>query len=138
MSVIKWKDCYETKIVSLDKEHQGLVEQINRLYQAIREQRSEEVMLSIFDDLLDYTKQHFVHEERLLEEHRYPDLEQHRKQHQQLAQEVRAYRQQLESGEMPAAKEVMGFLRNWLLNHIVDCDLKYGSYLESRSGRFLD
>lgn len=138
MSVIKWKSCYETQIVSLDKEHQVLVELINQLYRAIREQRPEEVMLSIFDELLAYTEKHFVHEERLLEEYKYPELEQHRLQHQQLTEDVLSYRKQLEAAETPSAMDVMGFLRRWLLDHIADNDMRYGPYLESRGGRFLD
>ena len=31
----------------------------------------------------------------------------------------------------------MKFLRGWLLGHIVNHDLAYGPFLESRGGRFL-
>lgn len=137
MSVIKWKECYETKIVSLDNEHKCLVEQINLLYDAIRQRRSEEVMLGIFDQLVDYTKHHFSHEEALLEEYGYQELAVQQKQHQRLAQDVCAYRSKLEQGETLSAKEVMAFLRHWLLDHIVEHDLKYGPYLESRVDRLL-
>jgi len=138
MPVITWKECYETKIISLDKEHQRLVELINQLYEAIRQKRSEEVMLPIFDQLLDYTKQHFAHEEEVLEEYSYPDLEQQREQHRKLTEQVSVYRQQLASENMPEAKEIMNFLRTWLLQHIVEYDLQYGPYLDSRAGRFIE
>lgn len=137
MSGITWKGVYETNIVALDKEHQRLVEQINRLHQAIRDKRSEDVMLSIFDALVEYTSQHFVHEERLLEEYGYPQLSEQQAEHQLLAQQVLDYRQHLTGGTAVSATEVMGFLRNWLLDHIVKHDKHYGPYLESRAGRFV-
>lgn len=135
MSVIKWKECYETKIDSLDREHQRLVELINQLYEAIRNKHPEDVMQTTFDALLDYTKQHFSHEEKLLEEYNYPELELQREQHQKLAQEVDDYLHKLAEGNIPPAIEVMGFLRSWLLDHIVQSDLKYGPHLESHAGR---
>lgn len=138
MPVITWKECYATKIISLDKEHQRLVELINQLYEAICQKRSDELMLPIFDQLLDYTKQHFVHEEAVLEEYNYPDLEQQREQHQKLTEQVSAYLQRLGSGENLEAKDVMNFLRTWLLQHIVEYDLPYGPYLDSRAGRFIE
>jgi hypothetical protein len=42
------------------------------------------------------------------------------------------------SGETIPAKDVMGFLRAWLLKHIVEYDLQYGPYIESRAGRFVE
>ena len=137
MAIIKWKECYETKNACLDSEHRRLVEQINRLFEAMKEHRTEAVMLSIFDELVGYTEQHFKHEEELLETYQYPDLMIHQEQHQKLTREVCAYRSQLEAGEQLSAGEVMKFLRGWLLGHIVESDLKYGAYLESRGGRFI-
>lgn len=137
MSIIAWKDVYETGIVALDKEHQGLVEQINLLYAAIREKRPDDVMLPIFDRLIVYTKQHFAHEESLLEKYNYADLALQREQHRALTQEVLDYRQQLVTGKRLSAMDVMGFLRSWLLEHIVEYDLRYGPYLDSRAGRFV-
>ncbi|HEY5672827.1 MAG TPA: bacteriohemerythrin [Malonomonas sp.] len=138
MSAITWKEVYETNIVVLDKEHRRLVEQINRLYQAIREKRSEEIMLSIFDELVSYTDQHFANEERLLTEYGYPQLAEQQAEHKRLAQQVHDYRQQLDGDSALSATEVMGFLRQWLLDHIVKHDMQYGPYLESRGGRFLE
>ena len=138
MPIIAWKDCYATQIVSLDKEHQGLVEQINRLYTAIREHKEREVLLSIFDALVAYTRQHFSHEEQLLADYNYPELAEHQAIHQQLTEQVLDFRKKLTTGGEVAATEVMAFLRSWLLEHIVKEDVPYGPFLESRGGRFLD
>ncbi len=135
---IEWKASYETRIESLDNEHRGLVDQINRLFQAILNKEVEEQLLPIFDELVTYTKQHFQHEEALLAEYNYPELESQQVEHKQLTQQVLDYRQKLEGGTAVSAQEVMGFLRKWLLEHIVKHDMKYGSYLESRGGRFID
>jgi hemerythrin len=65
MSGITWQECYETKIVVLDKEPQRLVEQISRPFQAILKKNPEAVLLSIFDELVACPDNHFSHEERL-------------------------------------------------------------------------
>ncbi len=112
--------------------------QINRLYQAILDQNPEEVLLSIFAELVDYTELHFSHEESMLAEYGYPQLEEQQIEHRQLTRQVLDYRQKLTGGDTVSATEVMGFLRNWLLEHIVKHDRQYGSYLESRGGRFIE
>ncbi|MFO7766020.1 MAG: hypothetical protein R6V33_06280 [Pelovirga sp.] len=38
---------YETGIVVLDKEHQGLVEQINALFEAVRDKRGSELYADV-------------------------------------------------------------------------------------------
>ena len=137
MPVITWKSVYETGIVALDTEHRQLVEQINRLYEAVRDKQTDEVLLETLTMLQDYTENHFQHEEKLLQEYDYPGLAEHQQIHQQLRNSVQELKTQATSGTQDIAKELLGFLRGWLLEHIVNVDKKYGTYLESRGGRFI-
>ena len=136
--MIDWKACYETGVVVLDAEHKGLVTQINCVYEAIRERRTEEVLLSVFDALVDYTHQHFRHEEQLLEDYHCPTLQAHQLEHAELARQVGAFRKTLEGGGELSASKVMSFLRGWLLDHIVKSDIPNGVYLVARGGRFIE
>lgn len=137
MPVINWKKCYETKVVAIDTEHQELVAQINRLYAAIRQNNAQPMLLSLFDALVDYTRQHFSHEETMMAEYHYPQLPEHQDEHALLTEQVLDYRKQLAGGSTVSASEVMGFLRDWLLDHIVKCDIPYVHYIEARAGRFI-
>ena len=138
MAVISWKEIYETGIVTLDNEHRGLIQEINRLYEAVRDKRGEEVLGEILTALVAYTVDHFQHEEKLLAEYHYPGLEEHQKIHQELIATVEELKQRAISGTEDLAKELLTFLRAWVLEHILKVDKEYGAFLESRGGRFIE
>jgi hemerythrin len=137
MPTIAWKSVYETGIVALDNEHKQLIDQINRLYEAVRDKRGDEVLDDILEMLQDYTENHFQHEEKLMAEYDYPGLPEHRKAHQDLRDTVKLLSVRDSSGAQGLANELMKLMRGWVLEHIVEVDKKYGAYLESRGGRFI-
>lgn len=138
MAVIVWKEIYETGIVALDNEHRKLVEGINQLYEAVRDKRSEEVLGDVLAMLELYTVDHFQHEEKLMAEYHYSGLEEHQKIHQDLIDSLQEMKAGATSGTEELARELLKFLRTWLLEHILNVDKEYGSFLESRGGRFID
>ena len=138
MAVIGWKEIYETGIVTLDNEHRGLIQEINRLYEAVRDKRGEEVLGEILNTLVDYTVDHFQHEEKLMAEYQFPGLEEHQKIHQELIATVGELKERATSGTEDLAKELLTFLRVWVLEHILKVDKEYGAFLESRGGRFIE
>jgi len=137
MAVIAWKEIYETGIVALDNEHRTLVAEVNKLYEAIRAKRGEDVLGDIFSMLESYTVNHFQHEERLMAEYQFPGLEEHQKIHQELIDAVQDLKQQITTGKEELAREFLKFLRKWILEHILEVDKQYGSFLQSRGGRFI-
>ena len=138
MAIISWKAVYETGIVSLDNEHRKLIEEINRLYEAVRDKRGAEVLGDILQMLEKYTVDHFEHEEKLIAEYDYPGLEEHKKVHRDLIQAVQELKEKSTSGTEDLARQLLKFLRFWVLEHIVEVDKKYGKFLEARAGRFIE
>ena len=137
MPIITWKEIYETGIVALDREHQELVTQVNKLYEAIRAKKGDEVLEDILAMLQNYVEKHFQHEEKLMEEYRFPGLEEHRQIHQALREDVEALKDKYGAEPAGLAQELFKFLRAWVLEHIVEIDKQYGAFLESRGGRFI-
>jgi hemerythrin len=139
MAVIDWKEIYATNIVALDNEHRKLIFEINRLYEAIRDKRSDAVLGDILAMLVQYTVEHFAHEEKLMEKYGYSGLEEHKQVHQDLIQAVGELKEKAGSaGTEELARQLLKFLRYWVLEHIVEVDKKYGSFLEARGGRFIE
>lgn len=138
MAVIAWKEIYETGIVAFDNEHRTLVAEVNRLYEAIRDKRGDEVLGDILIMLESYTVDHFQHEEKLMAEYQFPGLEEHQRVHQELIAAVQEIKARAASGTEELAQELLKFLRVWVLEHIIEVDKKYGSFLESRGGRFIE
>lgn len=79
MTVISWKKVYATGIIALDDEHRQLIDQINRLYEAIRDKQEETALNDSLKMLEYYTLTHFQHEENLMMEYGFPGLEEHKK-----------------------------------------------------------
>ena len=138
MAIIGWKPIYETGIVSLDNEHRALIAEINRLYEAIRDQRGDEVLGDILKMLEHYTQTHFQHEEKLMSQYGFPGLAEHRAKHRELERAVQDIKAQADLGKHALAQELLKFLRGWVLQHVVEVDKQYGAYLESRAGRFIE
>ena len=138
MAVIGWKEIYATGIVALDNEHRGLIAEINRLYEAIRDKHGERIIGEILDSLTTYTVEHFAHEEKLMAEYHFSGLEEHREIHQALIVKVKEFRRRADAGEAGVAQDLLKFLRLWLLEHILEVDKQYGAFLESRAGRFIE
>ena len=123
-----------TGIDAMDNQHRRLFDLINELSEAVAEGKGREVMISVFDALIDYTAKHFADEERDLEEINYPELDAQRRSHQAFVAKVMESRAGFETGTGMVASEVINFLNDWLVKHIGGMDKKYGPYLK-RAGK---
>ena len=133
MAVIAWKKCYEVGIGTFDDEHHVLVNVINELYEALREKRGDEALKDLLVVLVEYTEKHFTHEEQHMDKNDYPEAAEHKEKHVFLKNQIIDYQQKISAGEVGLSIEIMGFLRVWLLEHIVETDKKFGAFLQSKS-----
>jgi hemerythrin-like metal-binding protein len=131
--LIHWSSSYSVNVEAMDQEHQRLIDIINCLYAAMREGRGREALAGILDELVQYTRTHFSHEERLMQQAAYPGYEEQRSAHAALVERLGEIREKLVAGTA-LSQEVMSFLKNWLVSHIQGLDKKYGPHV-NRSGR---
>ena len=87
---------------------------------------------TILTELVDYTVQHFGYEEREMRNRRYPQAEAHLEAHRKLVDEVSAFKHKFDSGKAAISVELMGFIRDWLVNHILKVDKALARYLGER------
>ncbi len=129
MALIVWTDVFLTNVRELDEEHRRLVELVNLLHLAVRQNSGREAVAEVAG-LIEYTRNHFAHEEHLLAAHGYPDLARHRGEHERLTRQVLDFQPRLE-GESSgrATMELLVFLHGWLLHHILAEDKRYGPFL---------
>jgi len=123
MAHLDWTSDLETGIQVIDKQHQRIVDYINKLYHAQQFHSREEVG-TVLDELVDYTLSHFAFEESLMEEAGYPFINAHKKVHQLFVRRVADYQQRFKMGE-DIADELLNTLRAWLINHIKNDDQDY-------------
>ena len=132
MALVIWKELYSVNITEIDNQHKKLIELINNLHAAIITGKGKEVLSQILSDLVDYTLTHFATEEKYFDQFDYPESEIHKKQHIDIVEQVAALTKKYELGEKVLTIDVMNFLRDWLQNHIIDSDKKFGPYLNNK------
>lgn len=128
MSKISWQKIFNTGIPQVDEQHKKLVSMINQLedcHDSSDEAVDHEVGL-VLKKLVDYTQYHFSEEERLMDEIRYFDRGRHVEKHKELIHQVAAILKRLKATGAVNVYEIMCFLRDWLLDHIVLEDVKIG------------
>jgi hemerythrin len=132
MALIEWKAVYAVNIAEIDTQHKKLVDLINILHEAILAGKGKEALAQILADLVDYTLYHFSTEEKFFDEYDYPETDQHKELHKDLVQQVATLQKKHTDGEKVLTIDVMNFLRDWLQDHIVGEDTKFGPYLNSK------
>ncbi|MFH2036944.1 MAG: bacteriohemerythrin [Candidatus Zixiibacteriota bacterium] len=133
MAFINWDNSYSVKIPQMDEEHQKLIDILNDLYTRIRSGIDDHLFQITIDDLIDYTRFHFINEEELMREGEYPELEKHLKMHEGFTKQVIQFQNDFYVNKITPSAKAMEFLWNWLLNHILTEDKKYGEFLTNRT-----
>lgn len=134
---IKWNTDYETGIDEIDDQHHILVNTLNEANELLSKEYSMENLQNITKDLLSYALYHFETEEEMMHKYDYEgeaknDFDNHMKQHRDFSSKVVELRDSLKSGNMVGKDELIGFLLNWLLNHIEKTDKKFGKFLQTK------
>lgn len=129
MAGIEWSEELSTCIPEIDEQHQTLVDMINTLDEAIAEGHGLEVVERLLLGLRHYAKTYFATEERLFDEHGYPDAVQHEEQHARFFQQIDEIDQELLRGSEAQLLELLGFMVRWLFGHMKGTDQEYVEFL---------
>ena len=121
---------YLVGIKEIDNQHKGLVIIINELFTYMTAGKAKEKLDDIFDHLTDYTKKHFSTEEIVLQRYAYPELDQHKEEHLKFIKKLEDLKSDFESNKITVSLEVLNFLKDWLLNHILVSDKKYAAHIK--------
>ena len=132
ISIFQWREAYNTNVKEMDKHHQELFRTANRLYEEIHSGRDKSVLEETLDFLIHYTEDHFSREEKMMEDYDFPEFESHKKQHERLIFEVQELKDKYSAGEIQMDMSIINFLKDWIINHILTEDRKYGPYLNDK------
>ncbi|MBF0625939.1 MAG: bacteriohemerythrin [Magnetococcales bacterium] len=134
--LMAWSDKLSVNIREMDTQHRRLVELVNEVYSAVRAGEIERGLKTVLPELVSYTVNHFKDEEALFEGHGYPDTARHKEMHVKLVSRVQEFLARLErGGDRAAALELLGFLKSWLVEHIMGTDAQYGRFLNRQGIR---
>jgi len=132
MAFIKWDEKYSLKMKEVDEQHQHLFELINKLHEAVITGKERTTLAEMLNELIDDTVEHFQTEEKLFEEHKYPEYDIHKKEHDDLTKRILELQTQFGKCRAIISFEVLGFINDWLLDHTLHSDQKYFLYMHDK------
>ncbi len=130
--IVEWTKDFAVDIRVLDEHHQMLFNYINELYRAMKERKADKVMAEITEKLVEYTKYHFGYEEKLFDKYGYPETDSHKKAHRKFVETISKFDHDLKSGKATVSNEIIRFLKEWLIEHIMKVDTRYSEFLHDK------
>jgi len=130
--LLAWSESLSVDIRLIDDQHRQLVHLINRLFRAMQTGSGRQETAAVLNELVEYTVYHFNAEEELFSRHGYPEEIPHKNAHKQLVAQVLAFQQKFKSGDSELDMELLQFLKDWLVQHIMKTDKRYAGFLREK------
>lgn len=131
---IAWRDGMNIGDPVVDGDHHHLVEMINQFEAAIGGTINHKAVARVLLGLVVYTGEHFKREEELQLQVRYPYYDSHRRSHRDVLKQLNGLLERyvrLAGPERDAMiRDMAGFLREWLIDHIISSDLRMKPYVQ--------
>jgi len=130
MAFVTCDDTVGTGVESLDREHRQLAALINAIHAGLFTDASDERLEQAFVVLADFASLHFRHEEELFRQTRYPAAADHMRHHAELKAQLSILEAALldRKGPLIELAEKLGFLSEWLMEHVEKDDKAFGDY----------
>lgn len=120
---------FSVKVEAIDEEHRKIFDFVNLVYRAIKNRENRDGIVRTLGEMASFVTEHFAHEEHLMDQTGFAGLDAHKEIHEKLLSDVAAILQQLQQEEAVDLIGLMGFLRDWLIKHIMGVDRKYSATL---------
>ena len=132
-TLINWDERYSVGFELIDEQHKQLVGMINELYSSFIEGKAQETASSILEKMIQYTDYHFTTEHKFFEKYNYPETEEHKKIHKSFVDKAIELKEGVDSEKVTVSYDIMNFLRQWLLEHILKEDKKFAKYFKQNN-----
>ncbi|MCB9946251.1 MAG: hemerythrin family protein [Rhodospirillaceae bacterium] len=132
MHEIKWLSAYQIGNDKIDEQHEIFLSLVNKLAIDVRNGEGEEQIHTTFSQIVEFAAFHFSDEERLMQEHHFPEYETHKRLHEKIIQTLGEYFVLYQEGQL-AIEDLVRFIVNWFARHTVCEDSKIGNFIAERS-----
>lgn len=128
--MFEFKEEYLIGIEYIDNQHKRLFELANEIYDVLNNEYIADKYdnaVVIVNELKDYTKKHFADEEKYMEEIKYKKIFTQKIQHEKFIEKldnINIYN--LDGEHEQVLFDLLNFLIDWLVNHILECDMLIG------------
>nr|WP_319394571.1 hemerythrin family protein [uncultured Desulfobacter sp.] len=119
---------YKTGVLWQDLQHKELIDLFNKLSDQNQKADSSSFTHTI-GFLVMYANQHLSLEEGYMDEYEYPDAEYHKKAHKEFIRKLKSFRKDHNSFSHDAIENLLKDIKEWIINHILENDKKFGSFV---------
>ena len=125
MKLVEWNDKFSVQVESIDRQHMRLINLLNTLFNAMKDNKEYEILEDLIKELTDYTKYHFSTEETYFRKFNFKHSDDHIKEHKIFLTKLAEFREAFNSKEQNISTEILLFLRDWIDDHILGSDKTY-------------
>ena len=125
---LEWKSSFSVGYKAMDKQHQILFDVINSLVDSQTDPLSESDLRRLLHELQTYSEAHFSAEEKLMELMDYPNLADHRSEHNIYRKQIAELETRIGNTGERIDLELLQFLNNWWLTHVQEVDQGYARH----------
>jgi len=139
---IAWREAMNVGDPTIDADHRHLVDMINVFEAAITGTIDHKKVARVLLGLVEYTGAHFKREEDIQLKIRYPYHDSHRHGHRDVLKQLTGIVQAYTMATGPRRDEMIRglgkFLREWLVDHIIQSDLRMRPYVLKYQASLVD
>ena len=125
MELFKWYKTYSVNNEELDNHHKTLCKIINKLYENCLVNNQANCLDPIVEELVSYSNYHFSAEDQHMRNIGYKDIDKHIIEHNDFKQRALQLQQVVNKNDIELTKELVIFLGNWFLHHVMEEDKKF-------------
>ena len=123
------QDKYKTGILWQDFQHGQLIDLFEKIAEARQDKKDKNLYWYTVAFLAMYVNHHFKLEEQYMEKYRYPDADEHIKEHKQFIKELKVFRTEHGTYSDKSAEDLLTRIGEWILGHILDVDMHLGKFI---------
>jgi hemerythrin len=132
MTLMTWtKESFGTNLSIADEQHREIFALVNGLNDAVTTGNRAGIGAKL-DALISYVVMHFQTEEKLMQQHGYPEFAAHKAEHDKLVSTCADLQKKFHAGAAEVTGETTGFVRDWLVKHIPAIDKNYGPFFSKK------
>lgn len=133
MPIMLWDDSLDIGVAEMNREHQGLLDLMNALYDASQAGKTGPEVLDLLKKLETATVEHFRDEEAYMDKIGFPGAPGHKLIHKDLLEKFGTHASAIRASHGQVNEDFFKFLRFWLSAHIRGIDIKYGQMSRAKA-----
>ncbi len=128
MPIVTWSDDYLLKNERINDHHKLFFKILNKLYDGIVKNESNQSIDSVIVELEKYSTTHFVYEEIYMLDISYGHMKDHISQHDIFRSKIKELKSAYSSNSIEAKLKLVAFLKEWTLGHIIEEDQRLAEW----------